>query len=100
MIEKVYEIIDEINSSEIKRRLDELKKEIKENKDIKLLLDKFNETKLLYEKYNIKEDYIKSKVELMKNPVIKEYLNIQNEINLLSLEINQRINNIKNNTNK
>lgn len=100
MIEKVYEIIDEINSSEIKRRLDEIKKEIKENKDIKLLLDKFNETKLLYEKYNIKEDYIKSKIELMKHPVIKEYLNIQNEINLLSLEINQRINNIKNNTNK
>lgn len=100
MIEKVYDIIDEINSSEIKRRLDEIKKEIKENNDIKLLLDKFNETKLLYEKYNIKEDYIKSKIELMKNPVIKEYLNIQNEINLLSLEINQRINNIKNNTNK
>jgi len=100
MIEKVYEIIDDINSSDIKKRLDEIKKEIKENNDIKLLLDRFNEAKKIYEKYNIKEDYIKSKIELMKNPIIKEYLNIQSEINLLSLNINQRINNIKNNTNK
>ena len=49
---------------------------------------------MLYDKYNVKEDFIEAKKSLMDNKLIKEYLSIQNDINMLILHINDRINKI------
>ena len=94
MINNVYEIIEDINNLDIKIRLDDIKDKIRNDKEVKKLINKFNQTKELYEKYNIKDEFINSKKELMSNEIIKSYLDIQNEFNLLMLKINNRLNKI------
>lgn len=92
---KIFKIIDDIEKSDIKKRLDSIKKEIQSNEDIKKLIKDFNEKKELYEKYNLKDDFIAAKSKLLSNSIVREYINIQNEINLLSMEINKKLNDIK-----
>lgn len=94
MINNVYEIIEDINNLDIKKRLDAIKDKIINDKEVKKIINKFNQTKELYEKYNIKDEFINSKKELMSNEIIKSYLDIQNEFNLLMLKINNRLNKI------
>lgn len=94
MLEKVYEITYNIDSTEIKRKLDKIKKEIENNEEIKNKIKKFYDKKALYERYNLKDEYIKEKINLMNDEIIKSYLEIQNEFNLLSLKINDYINKI------
>lgn len=94
MIEKVYELIDEIDESNIKKRIDEIKNVIRKDEKAKELIKKFEEAKELYEKYNIKEDFIRAKTKLLKNEVLKEYIELQSKINILTLQINNRINKI------
>lgn len=91
MIEKVYEVIDEIDESSLKERIDEIKNTINKDEGTKALIKKFEEAKILYERFNIKEDFIRAKKELLKNEVLKEYVELQNKINLLTLQINNRI---------
>lgn len=91
MIERVYEVIDEIDESSLKKRIDELKNIINKDEVTKKLIKKFEEAKILYERFNIKEDFIRAKKELLKNEVLKEYVELQNKINLLTLQINNRI---------
>lgn len=79
MIEKVYEVIDEIKNT------------INKDEGTKELIKKFEEAKILYERFNIKEDFIRAKKELLKNEVLKEYVELQNKINLLTLQINNGI---------
>ena len=95
MMNKVFKIIDDIEKSDIKKRLDSIKKEIQSNEDIKKLIKDFNEKKELYEKYFLKDDFIAAKSKLLSNSIVREYINIQNEINLLSMEINKKLNDIK-----
>lgn len=92
MIGNVYKVIDTIESMDIRRRLDKLKNEIKNDSAAQRLIKNFNEAKELYGKYNIKDNFVNSKKELMSNPLISNYLEIQNEINMLSLYINNKIN--------
>lgn len=94
MVEKAYEIIDYIEASDLKKRLDEIKKEINESKEAKHLIKKFNDAKALYERYNAKDDFIKAKINLLKDPLVKEFVDLQNKINLLTININNRINKI------
>ncbi len=94
MIEKIYQIIDEIEASDFKRKLDDIKTKINNNPDTKRLIKRFYEAKELYEKYNYKDDFIKAKIDMLKDPFIKEYLSLQNKINLLTIYINNRINKI------
>lgn len=95
MMDKVFKIIDDIEKSDVKKRLDSIKKEIQSNEDIKTLIKNFNNKKELYEKYNLKDDFIEAKSKLLSNSIIREYISIQNEINLLSIEINKKLNEIK-----
>ena len=94
MIYNVYEIIEDINNLDIKKRLDDIKDKIRNDKEIKRLINKFNQSKELYEKYNLKDEFINSKKELMNNEIIKKYLDIQNEFKLLMLKINNMLNKI------
>ena len=105
MQDKVYKIIDDIEKIDIVKRLKEVKKEILSNKEVLDLIKRFETAKELYEKYNDKKGFINSKKELMNNKLIKEYLSLQNDINMLILHINNRINEItsiggKNESNK
>ena len=49
-----------IDESSVKHRLDEIKEKIKNDSNAKILIDKFNYAKEKYEKYNLKEEFIKS----------------------------------------
>ena len=90
----VYEIIETFDNSNIKKRLDIVKNEIKNDDTCKILIKKFNNAKELYEKYNYKDEFIKAKKELLESKLIKEYIDIQNEINMLIMYINSKKNDI------
>lgn len=91
MVDKALKITDMIDGSSIKKRLDEIKIKIKNDYDAKNLIDKFNYAKENYEKYNLKEEFVKAKENMLKNELIKEYIMIQNKVNMLTLQINNRI---------
>ena len=91
MVDKAFLITDMIDESSVKHRLDEIKEKIKSDYDAKGLIDKFYHAKENYEKYNLKEEFIKAKENMLKNELIKEYVMIQNKINMLTLQINNRI---------
>lgn len=92
MVDKAYEIIDMIDDSNIKMRINKIKLMINNNEDTKMLIKKFYEAKNMYEKYNYKDEFIKAKLNMLKDPLIKEYVELQNKINLITLKINNRIN--------
>ena len=94
MTDCVYEIIDEIENSNDKKRLDDIKKKIEGSSEAKKLIKEFYLAKEDYEKYNLKDDFLKAKEKLFSNDLIREYINIQNEVNLLMLNINKRIKDI------
>lgn len=93
MQDKVYEIIDEIDDV-ISKRINELKKEILSNDKVLSILKKFEESKELYEKYNDKTSFTNAKKELLNNDILNEYIKLQNEINMITLHINSKINEI------
>ena len=87
----VYKVIDSIESSNIKKRLERIKREINNDKNKLDLINKFNKAKELKEKYGLDEEFIRLKKDLFKDEIINEYLKLQNEINMLSLYINKKI---------
>ena len=87
----VYKIIDSIESSNIKKRLDKIKYEINNDKNRLDLIRRFNTAREKIEMYGINEEFIKLKKELFKDEVIAEYLKLQNEINMLTLYINKKL---------
>ena len=91
MMDKIYDIIDNINNLDITKKLEVIKEEIRNDEVAKKLIKKFNNAKELYEKYNYKEDFIIAKKELMSNELIKAYIEIQNEFKLLGIYINNNI---------
>ena len=98
MDDKVYEIIKQLKNQELISKIDDIKKDILEDKETLSLIEKFNKSKEYYEKYGYSKDLIEDKVKLMQNELIKRYLEVQNEINMLSLYINKKINEITKNT--
>lgn len=96
MVEKVYKIIDEIDASSFIKKLSLVKESIINSEEAKILIKNFNEAKMLYEQFGNKEEFIKAKKEMLQNELIKEYVNMQNEINLLTLQINNNIKKITN----
>ena len=97
MDEKVTKILEDLDNNDIIMKLKELKKEIKNDETAISLINKFNSSKLIYETYGYSKDLIQDKVNLMENSLIKKYLEIQNEINLLSIYINKKIEEITKN---
>ncbi len=94
MQDKVFDIIDDIEKEDEIIRLKKIIKEIRSDDKALSLIKSFNNAKMLYDKYNVKDDFIEAKKSLMDNKLIKEYLSIQNDINMLILHINDRINKI------
>lgn len=98
MNDKVTNIINKLENSDIVENLKQIKKQIKKDDTALLLIKKFNESKELYEKYGYSKEFIQDKINLMENKLIKKYLEIQNEINLLTIYINKKIDEITKNT--
>ncbi len=94
MIENVYEIIDELATTTLIKRLLVIKEKINSDDNLKIIIKRFNDAKESYKKYGTKEKFINAKKKLIENKVLKEYMDIQNRINLLSIKINGRIKNI------
>ncbi len=94
MMEKVYEIIDELDNIKLIKRLKTIKSYINSNDNAKKLINDFNFAKENFEKYNLKEEFLEAKRKMLKDELIKEYVDIQNKINMLALKINKRIGNI------
>lgn len=91
MQDNVFKIIDDLENNDLVKRIKEIKKEIKSDSNILSMIKKYNAAKELYEKYNDKLSFVKEKENIMNNKLIKEYISIQNEINILALHINNRI---------
>lgn len=94
MQDKIFEVLDYLDSSNLKKQLDIVKNKINKNTNSKKLINDFNKEKSLYEKYGYSNSFIEAKVKLMKDPLIKEYINLQNKVNMLSIYINKKINDI------
>lgn len=96
MIEKAYEIIDKIEKSDFKNKLSIIKHKISISNESKNIIKEFNNAKELYEKYGYKEEFVKAKIKLLKDPLISQYIQLQNKINMLTIQINNRIKSITN----
>ena len=94
MQDDVYKIIDKLENSDMIKELKEIKKKILSSDEALSLIKRFNEAKEVFEKYDKSDDFIKRKKELMENKLIKRYLEVQNEVNMLIIHINDRINSI------
>ncbi len=91
MLNKLYRVIDDIETSDINKRLASIKEEILNDDTAKMLIEKFNIAKELYERNNAIEPFKEAKASLMNNDLIKRYLEIQNDINLLTMYINNKL---------
>lgn len=97
MIEKQDEIIEKIDNLKQVKRMKELINIIKSDKKYKLLMTEFNQNKDKYVKENIlNEQIIILRKKLFEIDELKEYLSIQNDIRLLSININNIIKSIIN----
>ena len=91
MIEKTYDVIDFIKNTDIIKEIYIVKKEINDSKTCKKLIKQFKNSKELYEKYNDEKEFKKAKELLLKNKTISKYIKLQNKINMLTLYINSKI---------
>lgn len=96
MIEKAYEIIDKIEKSDFKKNISDIKQKISNSSKTKKIIEEFNNAKELYEKYGYKEEFVKAKIKLLKDPLISQYIQLQNKINMLTIQINNRIKSVTN----
>jgi len=92
LIKKIDELIDIFkNSNEIKE-IEELKKVIYQDKDLKEKINKFN--KLKDNPYS--NELIDIKKDILEIKEVKRYKEIENELLLLTFEINKKLNNLIN----
>lgn len=96
MVEKAYEIIDKIEKSDFKKNISDIKQKISNSSKTKKIIQEFNSAKELYEKYGYKEEFVKAKIKLLKDPLISQYIQLQNKINMLTIQINNRIKSVTN----
>ena len=90
LIKKLDELILIFENSKEIQKINTLKKEIYENKEIKEKIEEFN--LIRNDCYNSK--YLDLKREILNIETIKEYKKIENDLFLLTLEINKRLNSI------
>ena len=90
LITKIDELINIFEESNEIKRIDELKQEIYQDSNIKKDIDTFN--KIKDNPYS--SELIGIRKRLLNNPTIKEYKQIENELLLITLSINQKLNNL------
>ena len=88
LIKKVDELLDIFNQNNTIKRIDELKKEIYSDKELKNKLTIFKNS----DQYS--SNYIELKRDIMNNPKIKEFKKYESDIILLTLSINKKLNSL------
>ena len=83
IMNKTYELIDELDNSSLFKNLSLYKEKIMNNKALRELIDKGNNTSDKYLLLSIKQ-------ELYKYPEYKEYMKLYNEIMYIVMDINNR----------
>lgn len=92
MKEKTIEILNALDSSDTIKKMRKLKLKLKENKEYNPLINNFIKNKSSYESKDIlSEEIINLRKKLFNISEFKEYLNLQNELRLLSININNII---------
>lgn len=95
MIEKQEEIINMIENLDDVSRFNELKEKINSNETYLSLMKEFEDNKDKYEKEGIlKEKIIEVRKKIFEIEELKEFLNISNNMRLLSIQISNIISNI------
>ena len=87
--EALYNLIDEIENSDLIKQLDNNKQKINENNEVQELITIFNE-----KKKNINEDLQIAKIKLYNNDIIREYLSCEQELNFIIMRLNKKLNNL------
>lgn len=91
LIKKLDELINIFDNSSIIKRVDELKKEIYSDRELKEKISIFNNT----DQYSSK--FLDLKTEIMNDSKIKEFKKYESEIILLTLIINKKLKTLTNN---
>lgn len=87
LIEKLDSVIDTLEQSTEIKRMEVLKKEIYEDKNLKELLSKYN-----LEKNNINQDEkIELKRKIIDNPKVSEYRKLEDSLFLFVLSVNNKL---------
>lgn len=87
----LFSLIDEIETSDIVKNLDECKKNIEENSEVRNLITDFNN-----KKNNKDKDLQISKINLYSNELVKKYLFYEQELNYIIIRLNKKISKITN----
>ena len=85
--DKLNDLIGEINNNPKVLRLKELKEQIYKDKKLKELLEKL---RALDNEFS--NEYVELKKQILDNPLVKEYKNLENELYFCVLEINKKLN--------
>lgn len=85
--EALYNLIDEIENSYLIKKLESNKKEISEDSKIQELIKIFDE-----KKKNFDKDLQIAKINLYSQNIIREYLSCEQELNLIIIRLNQKLN--------
>ncbi len=93
LIDKLDDLINIFDTSDVIKKLKELKDKIYSNQELKKKIDRFNKVK----DNPYSSEYINLKREILYIPEIKEYKIIENELLLLTLSINQKLNTLTKN---
>ena len=91
LIKKLDELINIFDNSSTIKRVDELKKEIYSDRELKEKISIFNNT----DQYSSK--FLDLKTEIMNDSKIKEFKKYESEIILLTLIINKKLKTLTNN---
>lgn len=87
LIELVNELIDELNNSDEIKRINILKQEIYNDRELASLLKKYKVK--INDEYN--SEYIDLKRQIIDNPKIKEFRVLESKLNIMIKEINKRL---------
>lgn len=93
LINKLDELIDIFNDSDEVKRIKVLKEKIYKNEKLKEKIERFNKVK----ENPYSNEFISLKKEILEDEEVKEFKLLENELLLLTLSINQKLNTLTKN---
>ena len=89
LLEKLDAFYNEINNCDEIKEIKRLKEDIYNDNNLKKLLQKYRECPNKYDK-----EFIELKRQIISNPLIKRFHDLENELYFTTLEINKRLNSL------
>ena len=88
--DKLFDLVDSIESNKKIIRMKELKKLIKKDSKLKKQLDNFHS--IIDNPYS--DEYVSLKRDILNNELVREYKNLENELYFTVLNINNKLNSL------